>query len=535
MYKEIVEYAQRENLMDMDFEMKNIHWIVQLDKDGKMSGPAIHNVESVLNGNGKSKEVIIPLLVPYTDPNYVSICTDPEYYFLIGQSKVLLGEDEKDSSREKLEYVQRLLKDVGTHPHFKSISKFLGSNRETTKVLNDLKEQKVKPTDWFTFSVDGELVIKNETIKSLWRKYRQGTDTRTNHEPRFCHITGQMTPCVDKPTKISFLPKLGACDLVGLGKDSCNHCGLDGLTIGIEEDNRLKWGLYDLCKRGTLCGDVLYIHWSKEKTSNDLFDLLNCNDPLAVSELLQSPIKGKEYDLLDTNQYYLYGLSVRAGRLEVVEQHVMSLNEVQRNIKSWFESMGDKKYSIFQLIKTIEKENDSKGQKRHIWRNLYRQLLMSAILDRPISQEILSRAIDLELMNQVVHDKCNPIRMCLIGMGSPIDTESISYKYGLLIGKYSNLHRLAMVSSGNTGKNFVSQMLRGLVNQPQYSFEFLSRRFSDLRKFYSEKVDEKFHGRGTQLYKEITITTTPIPNTLYSTQEKSSFLSGLVKETQQRI
>jgi hypothetical protein len=221
--------------------------------------------------------------------------------------------------------------------------------------------------------------------------------------------------------------------------------------------------------------------------------------------------------------------------LEVVEQHVMSLNEVQRNIKSWFESMGDKKYSIFQLIKTIEKENDSKGQKRHIWRNLYRQLLMSAILDRPISQEILSRAIDLELMNQVVHDKCNPIRMCLIGMGSPIDTESISYKYGLLIGKYSNLHRLAMVSSGNTGKNFVSQMLRGLVNQPQYSFELLSRRFSDLRKFYSEKVDEKFRGRGTQLYKEITSTITPIPETLYSTQEKSSFLSGLVKETQQRI
>jgi hypothetical protein len=541
MYKEIIEYARRENLLDMDFEMKNIHWTVQLDKEGKKSGPAIHNVESVLSGNGKSKEVIIPLLVPYTDPNYISICTNPEYYFLVGQSKVLLGEDDKDSSREKLEYVQQLLKNVGSHSHFKSISKFLGSKREKDKVLADLKEQKMKPTDWFTFMVDGKLVIKNEEVKSLWREYRKNNNTRVNNTPRFCHITGQMTPCVDKPTKISFLPKIGAVDLVGLGQDSYHHCGIDGLTIGIEEDNRLKWGLYDLCKRGTLYGKILYIHWSKEKTSNDLFDLLNCVDPLAVSTLLQSPVKGEEYDLLDNpNQYYLYGLSVRSGRLEVVEQHVMSLNEVQRNIKSWFEKMGDKKYSIYQLIKTIEKVKnkkicDSEGQTRHIWRNLYRELLMSAILNRPISQEILSRAIDLELMNQVVSDKCNPTRMCLIGMGSLIDVGSIYYKYGSLVGKYSNLHRLTMVSSGNTGKNYVSQMLRGLVNQPRYSFEILSRRFSGLRKFYTKKVDEKFPGRGTQLYDEITNAVVSIPETLYSTQEKSSFLSGLVKETQQRI
>ena len=536
MYNEILAYAVRENLIDLDFEMKNIQWIIQLDKDGKMSGPAIPNVETVKNDkNDKTREVVISLLVPYCDPNYISIPTNPEYYFLFGQPKVLLGDDEKESSQDKLVFVKRLLKEVGSHPHFKSILKLLGGEREKNKVLSDLKEQKIKPTDWFTFMVDGELVIKNEEVKFLWREYRKNNNTRVNNTPRFCHVTGQVKPCVDKFTKISSLPKLGAVDLVGFGKDSFNHYGLDGLTVGIEEDNRIKWGLYDLCKKGMLQGDILYIYWTKEKTSNflDLNSLLNMSDSTSVTKLFQSPVKGKEYDCMDTNRYYLYGLTVRAGRLQVVESHTVSLNEIHRNLQEWFVRMGEQKYSIYRLIKSLEKENDSKGWKTHIWKNYYRQLLMSAVLNRPIPLDILLKAVDLELMQQVVSDKCNPVRMCLINLCiKDIDINSTIYQYGTLIGKYSNLHRLAMSAAGNKGKNYVAQMLRGLVNQPQSTFEILKGRFNGLRKFYSEKIDQKFPGRGSQLYREIVNMKVSVPTQLTSISERVEFLIGFNKETQ---
>jgi hypothetical protein len=286
--------------------------------------------------------------------------------------------------------------------------------------------------------------------------------------------------------------------------------------------------LYDLCEKGFFYGDILYISWTKEKTDGFLdLNFLNYVDEEAVNKLISSPIKGKEYDLIDTNSYYLYGLVVRAGRLVVVEQHELSLNEVQRNIKTWFEKMGDKKYSIPQLIGSICTESDSKGQKRHIWFNLYRQVLMSSILNKPIPQDIFNRVLDLELMNELVNDKSNPVRKCFIKLCLPnIDTNSVSYQYGTLIGKYSNLHRQALKATGNDGKNFVSQLLRGLFYQPQYNFELLVNRFKGLRTFYADKIDKKFPGRGTGLYNELMGKTFTIPERLGSTKEKAEFLLG---------
>ena len=522
LYNRVLEYSKRENLrVELDFEMKKIHWIIQLDNHGKMSGPSIPNTEEVVV-NEKTKQIVKTMLVPYSDPNYMSVPTNPEYYFLIGQSSVLLCEDDKQSSVDKLNFIKKVLLKAGNNHHTKSLLKFFNNPTEMKLVLDDLKEQKMKPIEWLTFMIDGELLINNNEVKSFWKQYRKD-NSRTNSTLHRCFLTGEMKPCVDKFTKIATLPKLGAVDLSGMGQDSFNHYGMENITIGIEEDNLIKLGLYDLLnKYGVYSQDIVYVGWTKNKVDEPVgLDFLNQPpDSEAVKKLLTSTLKGEEYDLTDDNEYYLYGLTVRSGRLVIVEEHSISLNKVQRNIKQWFEKMGNTKYSIYQLTKSIETESDGEGAKNNIWKNYYRNLLISSILNKPISREIWNVVLHLILINLLKNNVPKNTRLSLLKLclGS-VNENSIGYKTGVVFGKYSNLHRLSMGSTGNTGGNVVDGMLQGIINRPKYSYETIKKRFDTIKQFYTEKINERFPNRGTQLYNELETIGFEIPERLTSLED----------------
>jgi len=538
LYSQVLDYAKRENIqVEKDFELKKIHWIIQLDKDGKVSGKALSKEEKI-EENGKTRCVVKPIMVPYTDPNYISIPTDPQYYFLIGQSKVLLDGGDSRANMDKLKYTKNILNLLKGNRLVFSLLSFLSNNKERKKALEDLTEQKMKPTDWITFFVDGELLVNNEELKAFWRDYRKQT-SKNDITNRLCYLTGQIKPCVDKFTKISTLPKLGPVDLVGLGQDSFTHYGLENITIGADEDNLIKWGLYDLCDKGVCCHDIVYIGWTKDKVNECVgLDLLNWTDQDTGIKMIKSLFEGKEYDVMDQNVYYLYGISVRSGRLVIVEQHTLSLAKVQSNIKKWFSKMGNIKYLIYRLTKCLEKQNDSDGMKENIWRNYYRKFIRCAILDQPIPKEIWNRALELELMSLLKNENEDGVRVALLKLcgENSYDTNSISYKIGVLFGKYSNIHRFSLVASGTRSKvsTSVEGMLCGIYNRPKYYYDIIKNRFDMLKLPYIKKIDEKFQYKGSKLYKEVGALSCEVPDRFSSNEETTNFLLGFGDTDRQR-
>lgn len=528
MYKEILEYAKKENIQpEYDFENKKIHWLISLDKNGKMSSKSIPNEEEVIK-NGKTFKKIKVMSVPYTDPNRISAPKKPEYYFLIGKAEVLLGTNTKKSCVDKLNFVKNLLLQIKDNENALALYNFLNDPDEITKVLSDLKEQKMKEEDWITFIINGKILLKDPNLLDFYRTYRKDNATN-NVSLRKCHITNTLTECVDKFTKIASLPKLGPVDLTGLCKktEAYMHYGISDLTVGKEADNLIKLGLYDLCSKGTYVEGIVYIGWAKEKSDSMLgLDLLNYIDEDAVKKLITSSLKGEEYDSIDSNQYYLFGLTTRAGRLLVVEKHVISINKLQRNLKEWFLKMGDESFSIKQLTTSLESESDGVGAKRHIQKNYYRRLLRSSLLNEPIPKNIISKALDLEIVAKLKDSTPNKAREALLRLAvSSSDKSSIAYEVGKLIGKYANLHRYAMHSIGNTGNNRVESVLKGIVNRPNYNYTQLKKHFNKLEYFYTKKIDQKSGSNlGTKMYKEINDTNINIPDRFYSLDDKICFM-----------
>lgn len=527
-FHDVIEYGKQNGLGDGDFEFKKIHWLIQLDENGKVSGPPIPNTDEVEIGvKGKTKKVVTVMSVPYTDANKLN-CSPKEYYFLYGRLGVLLG----DKSEEQKDFFVKLLADVCPgNPQLLALKKFIRSKREVEKSLNQLLEMKAKPVENISFMVNGKILLRNEVIRTGWRKFRQQYYP-DNGVPQFCHLSGEMKPCVDKLTKV-FIPKLGALNPVGLAKNCFGHFGEDTLTVGINENVWFRGGLYELAQNGIMSGDILYIFFSKEKIQEPLtLDLFSkTHDPDYIKRLLRSPLTGKD-SVLGTvsNTYYFYGISVNSERMSVVESHCLSAQKLEENLKCWFGKMGDKPLSIFSLLNGLKQRSDTESFTSHLERNFFRRLLLSALLDIPISDDILNLALELEMKQQMLGKEIwNEARQCLFKLGGLVNENLDAYRVGQKIGLFINLNQLALVSAGNNGSgNTVRSMLNGVYFSPRLSYQEIQERFEILRESYTKKINEKWKGRGTEIYQEIHDLVVNVPEQFVSNEEKASFLMGMI-------
>jgi len=202
----------------------------------------------------------------------------------------------------------------------------------------------------FTFRVNGELILENETIQQFWREQhaREVRAARGGFPKGLCLISGRAGQPL-APThnpKIQGVPNtqsFGAA-IVSFDKDAFGSYGFDQSLNAPSSDEAataycvaLNWLLAQKDHSQRL-GQTSLCFWTREpETGGSLFYLLlNRPDPQSVAHFLKSPWSGIERDLARRDQFFAVTLTGNSGRIVIRHWLQQPLDQAIQNFHDWF-------------------------------------------------------------------------------------------------------------------------------------------------------------------------------------------------------
>ena len=233
--------------------------------------------------------------------------------------------------------------------------------------------------DEFTFSVDGDLILHNQTIKSYWKTVFAEDDIDEQQETSqsirgLCLITGHDDVIARTHTpKIKRIPgaKTSGAKLVSFEKSSpsfSSYGRLQSYNAPVSERaataycSALNW-LVDQPKHRFILGDTVVCFWARDSESaTDIFaELFERPKPETVHRFLTSPTRGTEHAGVDTDEFYSVTLAGNGGRIVVRQWLQCPLETATDNLKRWFQDMEIATYGHSLPITTAKKpEGDTK-------------------------------------------------------------------------------------------------------------------------------------------------------------------------------
>jgi CRISPR-associated protein Csd1 len=432
MLQALIAYAERENLGDPDFETVGVRWLISLTADGKLAGliPLVENPED-------KKPRPKPMFRPFTSPNELNQGTKA-HFLCDSLERALLILDPKSPDKAPARTVQHgyfcsLLGEASSAVpseagRLNAIRSFLTDPKAMDEVRDKLSQAKAKPTDNVTFAVDGELLLKSETLRQFWRERRRTqASAAVSREARICLATGQLTVTLDTTEKIRGVPgglAMGT-NLISFDKDAFCSFGLEqaqNAALSSAAELKVRAGLNALIEKsraqGLVFNDTVHLHWSREPMNQDPMDLLATADGEAVAALLQSVHSGQRQVGLEANAYYALSLSGNGARVVVRDWLDTTLPEVEENIADWFADLGlihpdgmstkrDFKFGalLFGMVRAELSELSPQ---------IPTQLLHAALRGRTVAlpQPALAAALRRQQLDH--ENKLNPARLALI-------------------------------------------------------------------------------------------------------------------------
>ncbi len=202
----------------------------------------------------------------------------------------------------------------------------------------------------FTFRVNGELLVENETIKQFWREQHTSEvrTARASFPKGLCLISGR----ADQPLAPTHNPKIqdvpntqsfGAA-IVSFDKDAFGSYGFDQSLNAPSSDEAataycvaLNW-LLGQADHSLRVGQTKLCFWTRElATGGSLFSrLLNRPDPQSIAQFLKSPWAGIEREVARHDQFFAVTLAGNSGRIVVRHWLQQPLDQAIQNFHEWF-------------------------------------------------------------------------------------------------------------------------------------------------------------------------------------------------------
>lgn len=389
--KALYDFAHSRRLLDdLAFAPKAIRWVIQLDVAGNLLG-----VVDTSEDGKRGKEFSAPFT---SRPKVAGGIAE----FLADGITALFGLDmepdkDKDNERKrkdrdannaaKLADFKRQLSqayDDTQHSALAALTNFYGAQTTPTFLHYGLSRQagtNEKPSWWlttakgeevklkpdnFTFQVEHQLLLEDETLRDWWRaQHRLEVGVRETEARRgICLITGTD----DVPIAATHTPKIkgvpntqafGAA-IVSFDKPAFASYGFDqsrNAPASTEAATAYSVALNHMLatnKHSLQVGGMKVCFWARN--SEDATDVLawafEQPKPESVRDFLRAPRTGSEVALAEPEEFYSVTLSGNAGRIVVRHWMRMPLDSAIANLRQWF---ADLQVTNYGLPSTTEK------------------------------------------------------------------------------------------------------------------------------------------------------------------------------------
>ena len=293
----------------------------------------------------------------------------------------------------------------------------------------------------FTFRVNGELLIENESIRQFWRnQHREELKAaRDGYTKGLCLISSRQ----DQPLAPTHNPKIkgvpntqsfGAA-IVSFDKDAFASYGFDqSLNAPTSEEAATAYCvalnfLLGKDDRSLRLGQTSFCFWTRETQQAGSFfsNLLNKPDPRTVAQFLKSPFSGIERELAKKDDFFAVTLAGNAGRIVVRHWLQEPLEKALEHFQKWFEDLeittpprpvpkSGKKVdasgkktefhplSIYWLSRTTISDEQAKELQKHLPPEVPAQLYRAALEGAAPSVSLIKPILD-QLHSKLVRDE----------------------------------------------------------------------------------------------------------------------------------
>ncbi len=536
MLQALIEYAERENLGDPDFEPADVDWLIPLTKDGQLAGPPLDLRES-------PKRTLIPTL----EQKLLTDAHRPRARFLCDTLERSLGyADRKKPERAarvagSLNFFKDLLRECRSAcpaeaASLNAVLQFLDNTDALQQLHSQLASAKAKPNELATFSVDGTCVLDLAGPKEFWRSWRKKLKAGATSTKRLCFATGKLSEAVDTTGVIKGVPGGNPSGTIFLCFDKDAFCsfGLEqaqNAALSAEAELKVRSALRRLIEHSRaqklVFQNTICLHWTRKPVQFDPVDTLASADPQQVAQLLKSVETGRQVVGLDANAYYAVSLSGNGARIVVRDWIESTVPEVERHIARWFRELGivepggvnvKREFSLGQLLwalanPKLEKPLDA------LPHGAAEDLLRAALTGGPVPQSILMAALRRETVDRVsggdeagqrkpfLPSRFALIKLCLLRspnrkehhtMTEKLDPNSkdVAYLCGQL---FAVLGRLQLLALGKVGASIAERTYGGVATRPATTLGPLFTKVPA----YLKKANDRFPGSGTNKQKEI--------------------------------
>lgn len=355
MLQQLVEFTHKHLDSEPGFTTRTVQWLAEISKSGEF-------INIIPLGDGKTGEQISRC------PEMHNMNAGGRSHFLVETVQTIAlyfksNEDEKKiiSSTEKHEYFKKLvIESAKSLPVMKILSDFINNENQLELLRQKLAVEKVKPTDWICWRIDGIDPIKEDAVIDWWRQWRKvdkGEDPNSNKaitvkNGMVCFLTGDIVDPVSTQPKINGLSTVGGISsgdvMAGFDKDafcSYNLKQASNAAMGEKSVREFVDALNYLIKNESRkLANSLVIHWYKQPIDkeDDPLDFL-CEPPeitegaaqQSVRQILDAYKTGKK-PVPTNNQFYSITLSGASGRVMTRDWMEGSFKELIIKIDKWF-------------------------------------------------------------------------------------------------------------------------------------------------------------------------------------------------------
>lgn len=366
MLRELYDLAQREELVDPDFEPKPISYIVVVGKNGKLRA-IVPTLTPPTNGKGKPKAK--PLSVPreYVRTSGVKaqfLWDNAKYVFGVNvdKAKKIAKADLTECRGAFLAKVKEAA-DVSRDPALADVLAFLEKVPEAAWSRETLQEKcgavSIESNANFAFRHESDaesLVSDRPKVRKWWARQRA-----CSGDPEIrCLVTGERAPAIDSHPK---LKKVWGGQSSGVALISFNNAAFESFGLSRNENapigrpaaeaiatalNRLLDSDYPNPVDGSpmprrsvrIAEDTTVLYWSQNEAAPvDLFGGGVDADPQKVRALYDSPHGGRSPALDDPSPFFALALSGEMARAKVRGWYETTLGRALLNVKAHFDDV----------------------------------------------------------------------------------------------------------------------------------------------------------------------------------------------------
>lgn len=406
--RRIVEFAERqESSLPSGYQKRFVTKIIDLDAEGNLK------LISKPSGASRGKRVGIERAEPQESPmRTVGIkarLVADNVNYVLGKAR---EKDKPEQVVARHEAWCKLVAEAAESTHcagLRAIHQWvLNGGPETLRDSSDIDAE-----DDLTFRVNGKFPTDAPEVRAYWANQGEVAAQGT------CLVTGQFGPITDRmPAPIKGVPdgQMSGTALVSVNNAAGESYGLtaalnspispaaaeklcNGLNLLINErvlDSDREGRSFERGKYSLRVGKALFIAWTLEPVTINIFSMIDRPHPDDVRALLNAVKKGRMAAPLDETKYFVVSLSANAARIAVREYHELTLGKVNENYAKWFSQLelagvdGDLRppIGVYALAASLYRDA-SKEMPKHVPTDL----VNAAINGRPFPQYLLGLAV----------------------------------------------------------------------------------------------------------------------------------------------